>query len=292
MPQSKTSLAALIWVLSACSSHIPSPEVAPYPSLPEPAETTTNPITSTVSLWEFAPSEKSYTYQSTTSITIHEISPISARTDTVKLNTRFTINLNQLQTPTTISGHLDSVTVTRTTGPRLDLSNPTSGINFSGEITANGLILKLTTTQADCTSPLTSVLGEVRPVITSRPKTLSLTTVWTDSISALTCSGTGMPTTLRVIRSYRVLGQTTYSATQVVALERTETTNFNGSGSQEQHQVELTGVGIGTSRIYLDRITGNTVAVESTQKVDTAIRSSGRLQHFVQDITQKIQLVP
>jgi hypothetical protein len=94
------------------------------------------------------------------------------------------------------------------------------------------------------------------------------------------------------VRSYRVLGEATYSATRVVVLERTEATNFTGSGSQEQHQVEVTGVGTGTSRIYLDSTTGNTVAVENTQKVDTTIRSSGRLQHFIQDITQKVELIP
>jgi hypothetical protein len=94
------------------------------------------------------------------------------------------------------------------------------------------------------------------------------------------------------VRSYRVLGETTFSATQVVIIERTETTRFNGIGSQEQHQVEIKGVGGGTSRIYVDRSTGNTIAVESTQKVDTIIRSSGREQHFIQDITQRIRLVP
>lgn len=292
MLQPKKSLASFIWVLSACSSHIPAPETVPYPSLPERAESTSNRISSTVNRWEFTPSEQSQTYQSTTNIIVHEISAIRSRSDTLILNTRFHINLNERQTPTIISGYIDSITATQTTGPNSQLNNPVSRISFTGGITAGELTLKLTTIEAGCTSPLTSMLGEIRPVITSHPKILSLTSTWTDSISTLACSGTEIPTTLGIIRSYRILGEMTYSTTRVVAIERTETTNFNGSGSQDRHQVEITGVGTGTSRIYVDATTGNTIAVESTQKIDTLIRSSGRLQHFVQDITQRIKLVP
>jgi hypothetical protein len=73
-------------------------------------------------------------------------------------------------------------------------------------------------------------------------------------------------------------------------IERTEVSHFSGSGSQQQHQVEIEGEGTGISKIYLDINNGATLAVENNQKVETRIKSSGRLQHFVQDITQQIQL--
>jgi len=177
-------------------------------------------------------------------------------------------------------------------GQNSNANNVISGINFSGQISDTGLTLKLPATQSECSSPLVSILGEIRPVITTHPKTLSPGSVWTDSVSAFSCSGAGIPTTLKVIRSYRVLGEAIYSQTQVVVLERREATSFNGTGSEQQHQVEVTGVGTGTSRIYLDSTTGDAIAVESTQKIDTAVKSSGRLQRFVQDISQKIKLVP
>ena len=292
MPQRKTSLASLIFLLCACSSRTPRPEVAPYPSLPEPTETTTNRISSAAKLWEFIPSEQSYTYQSVTNMIVHEISTIRSRTDTLKLNTRFRIKLSQRQNSTIVSGYIDSVLIEQAARQDSEVNNATSEIGFGGEVTDARLTLKLATNQPECSSPLTSILGEIRPIILFHPTTLSLTSVWTDSVSASSCSGAGIPTTLKIIRSYRVLGETTYFTTQVVVLERTETASFNGAGSQTQHQVEITGMGTGSSRIYLDKITGNTIAVESIQKIDAAIKSSGRLQHFVQDITQKIKLVP
>src|SRR6476620_9963643 len=201
MPQRKTRLASLIFVISACSSHTRGPEVAPYPSLPEPAETTTNRISSAAGVWTFTASETSHTYQSTTNIIVHEISTIRSRADTLKLNTRFTIKLNQLQNPATISGHIDSVLLEQTTRQNPEVNNAASGMGFSGQITDTEVTLKLTATQSECSSPLTSILGEIRPVIATHPKTLSLTSVWTDSVSVSSCSGAGIPTTLKIIRS-------------------------------------------------------------------------------------------
>lgn len=291
MSRQKTSLASLICFLTACASHTPGPEVTPYPSQPRPTETTirTNPTNTT---WEFAPSEQNHTYQSTSYTIIHEVSSIRLRVDTLKLNTHFTLNLNQVQTPTIVSGYIDTVTIAQSSGPSSQLNNSSSRIGFTGKITDGELTLKLSTNQAECIFPMASILGEIRPVITPHPRALSLTSAWTDSISAVTCSGTGILTTLKAVRSYRVLGETTYSAAQVLVIERTEAIHFNGSGSQEQHQVQIEGVGTGSSRIYLDITNGATIAVESAQKVETAIRSSGRLQRFIQDITQKIESVP
>lgn len=291
MSRSNISLAGFIWLLTACTSHTSGPEVAPYPSQPKPAETTAH-TSSTNTTWEFIPSEQSHIYRSTSYTVVHEVSTTKPRVDTLKLNTHFSINLNQLQNPTTISGYIDSATVAQNSGLTSQLNNPQSRIGLTGEIEGGEVRLKLSADQGECSSPITPILGEIRPLITTHSKALSLTSAWTDSISAVTCSGSGIPTTLKIVRSYRVLGEETYSATQVLLIERIEATNFNGSGSQEQHQVEIKGIGIGTSRIYLDRTTGATVAVESTQKIDTIIRSSGRLQHFIQNITQKIELVP
>jgi hypothetical protein len=290
MPQLKTTLATIVWVLSACSSHTPGPEVAPSPSQQKSAETT-NRSSPRNSIWEFTPSEKSNVYRSTTTAIIHEVSTGGTRADTVKLNTRFTIRFNQFQTPTTVSGHIDNATVTQTRGPNSEANNPSPGIDFTGEVTNGELTVRPSTNQAECVSPVSSSLGEIRSVISTFSRTLSLASVWTDSISATTCTSSSISTTLKALRSYRVLGEANYFGTQVLVLERTEITNFSGSGNQEQHQVEIRGIGTGTTRIYLDRTTGNTVAVENTQKVDTEVRSSGRLRHFIQDVTQKIELI-
>jgi hypothetical protein len=288
MSQLKTSSASLIWFLTACTAHTPSPEVTPYPSQPRSAETIphTNPANSR---WEFAPSEQHHSYQSTSYTIIHELSAIRPRVDTLQLNTHFTVHFDELQTPATISGHIDSMTTAQNIPLSSKLNNPLSRVEFTGQIENGELTLELSPNQADCSSPMTSILGEIRPAITTHSRQVSRTSVWTDSISTVTCSGNGIPTTLKTVRSYRVLGETIHSQTQVLIIERTEATHFNGSGSQEQHQVQIEGIGTGISRIYLDTTTGATIGVENTQKIDTTIRSSGRVQHFIQDITQRIE---
>lgn len=290
MSRQKTSLASLIWVLTACASHTPAPEVSPHPSQPITTETTQ--IDPTKRMWQLVPSKQRHTYRSISYTIIHDVAAPKPRTDTLTLNTYFTLDVNQLQTPTTISGYIDSVIAAQTSARTSRLDNPSSRVGFIGEITDGELTLKLSTNQAECTSRMTPVLGEIRPVITTYSQTLSLSSTWTDSISAMTCSGSEIPTTLKVIRSYRVLGETTHSTIQALVIERSEATHFNGSGNHDHHQVQIEGVGTSTSRVYLNITNGATIAVESTQKVDTAIRSSGRVQHFTQDIKQKIELVP
>lgn len=277
--------------LTACTSHSAGPETAPSPSQPvsvEPAIHTSLPNTS----WEFIPSEQTNTYRSTSSTVVHEASNTRSRADTVRVDTRFTVSLNPLQTPTTISGYIESAAITRSNQPSLQLNNSPSRMEFTGIFTGGELTLKPSPTQAECASPTISILGEIRPAITSHPRVLSLNSTWADSTLATTCSGNGVPTQLKTVRSYRVLGETVYSRTQALVIERTETTQFNGSGSQEQHQIQIDGTGTGISKIYLDNKNGATIAVEISQRIETVIKASGRLQHYIQDITQKIELVP
>src|SRR6188474_2200434 len=101
MSQLRISSVGLICLFVGCTSHTPSPGTAPSPS-PISVEPTTR-ISSPNSTWEFAPSERTNTYRSTSYTIIHETSNTRPRIDTLKLETRFVVSLNQLQTPTTIS---------------------------------------------------------------------------------------------------------------------------------------------------------------------------------------------
>ena len=290
MSKLRPCLAGLLF-FAACTSHTAGPETAPSPSQPvsvEPAIHTSLPTTS----WEFNPSEQTSTYRSTSYTVVHEISNTRSRADTLRVDTRFTMSLNQLQTPTTISGYIESAAITRGNQPSLQLNSSPSRMEFTGDFAGGELTLKSSPAQTECTSPTISILGEIRPAITSHPKILSPSSTWADSTLATTCSGYGVPTELKTIRSYRVLGETVYSRTQALVIERAETTRFNGSGSQDQHQVQIDGTGTGTSKIYLDTKNGATIAVETSQRIETVIKASGRLQRYIQDITQKIELVP
>jgi hypothetical protein len=282
MPRHQTVLASLLLVITACASRGPAPEVIPSPS--EVISTGSTVTTSSRTTWKFALREQKHAYHSTSYAVIREVTPATSRIDTVRLATYFTLNLNQLQTPTAISGYIDSITVERAS----ETSTTRSRTDFTGSIIAGQLRLSLPADKPECTSPISATLGEIRPVIMTLPQTLSLASSWRDSISTATCSSIGIPTLLSIIRSYRVVGEGNYATAPVLILNRTEAIHFSGDGHQEQHQVHIEGTGTGSTRVYIDLSNGTIVGIENTQKIETSITSSGVTHQFIQDVTHKI----
>jgi hypothetical protein len=76
---------------------------------------------------------------------------------------------------------------------------------------------------------------------------------------------------------------------QVLEIRRSDQTRLSGDGSQGQHQVHIEGEGTGNSTILIDAITGVTTTLESQQELHIAVRTSGRIQNFVQTTKQMIQ---
>jgi hypothetical protein len=95
---------------------------------------------------------------------------------------------------------------------------------------------------------------------------------------------------LHIVRSYSVLGDTTYSGSEALIIQRTDSTELKGSGAQDQHEVTLTGNGTGLTTIYIDR-RGVLLGLNSSQGLLLIIRASGRSRRFNQHLEQTIKLL-
>lgn len=289
MPRQRIGLVGFIYILTACASHIPAPETTPSSSGSTLAGTAT-PTFLSRGPWIFSTQEEPHKYQSTSHTIIHELLAPILHIDTVSLGTSFVINLSRPRGLATIFGYINSVTIRSTVRFSTENSKLALPIGFTGTVTAGELTLNLSDNQLECVSPASSILGEVRPVIVTYPSPLFPASAWTDSISATACSGPGIPTTIKSVRSYRVTGEATHASIHTLVIERTESTRFSGSGVQGHHQVQIEGFGTGSSRIYLDINTGTVTATETFEKVNLMVKSSGQVRHYIQEVTQKVEL--
>jgi hypothetical protein len=197
---------------------------------------------------------------------------VSGTVDKAELHTGSKIGTDssRIQLPVSFEGSLDGHAV------QLDLS----GSSNSREISASSA----------CTNPAMIVLGDIRTVLTTLPQEVTTGLRWTDTITTKTCSSTTISSMLHVSRSYKVLGDTTYSGLEALIIQRTDSTELNGGGAQDQHEVTLTGNGTGLTTIYVDR-RGVVLAVNSSQDLALVVTASGRSKRFSQHLEQTIKLL-
>jgi hypothetical protein len=120
---------------------------------------------------------------------------------------------------------------------------------------------------------------------------LSAGATWNDSTTSNGCRGT-IPTTTTVVRTFTVVGDTTYDATSALHIKRTETIVAKGEGNEGQHRIVLSATGSGSTDIYLDVATGRLLGVTSQQTTQVGITTSGRVSEFLQKVTERVTLAP
>lgn len=290
MSKQKTWLANGLCILTACTSHTPAPEIIPSPRSTLPSAETP-PLESTGS-WTFTTSSQIHRYRSRSITTINETPARKSRADTIRLDTYFTISLSPLHSTTTIAGQIDSLLLSSNAKIPVNQSRIRLPIPFTGNLADKVLILRPSESQPECASPVTTILGEIRPVIFLHPSPIFSNSTWKDSLSTATCSSTQIPTTVELASSYQVSGRTRYGIIQALVIERTDSTHFVGHGMQDQHQVDITGIGVGLTNIYLDINTGTLALTDTRAITSITVRISGQERRFTQEVTQRVDLIP
>jgi len=297
----KQAINLIIAVISfaACTSSGRFPPVIPLPS-PSRPETTTKVTDLSAQQWTFNFHNEAHTYYSTSQTTLDsDPSDLISSKDTISIATQFTLAIDRLQTPISISGQIDSVMLKPGSKIGTDSQKISTPINFSGTINSSRLVLNATTKSStsatqtrdtSCDSPISSLLGEIRGGIAFLPTQLQLSSSWADTISTDTCSGSRFPSSLEIIRFYQVIGERTSDNTTALLIKRTEHIHLIGSGIQGQHQVKLEGEGTGSSDIILDSATGTALVIEIYQELKLTIISSGQSKRFSQRVKQRITL--
>jgi hypothetical protein len=98
------------------------------------------------------------------------------------------------------------------------------------------------------------------------------------------CSGT-LPLTVISLRKFRVTEESQLDGNPALVLEQNEKTFSQGEGSQGQHRIFVEGHGSTTGQLYIDRASGELLQANLTSSDTLSIRSSGRVQQFLQSST-------
>lgn len=243
----------------ACASASPvvsptpvnAPATKPTQSVPPPLPVPPTPVPAKLSgSWNFRYAPGAYTYTIETDATIALVSNPNQKQPLPELHQTATI---------TISG-----------SGEIQVTNPPPAVSPACDPTA-ALILRA---------------QELLPRI---PNALIAGTTWRDSTTTTGCRGM-IPAASTVISNYTVTGDTTISATRVLQIQRADSIAATGEGSSGQHRIMVTATGTGLSHAFLDPITGRLVMLNGSQSTLVNVTTSGRLERFLQNVTESISL--
>ena len=280
-------LAASVVIAGCRSTIVPSPVL-------EPAATagSNDTLAKLTNLWILRPSHQPQTYHSISQTTIHELSSLLPRQNAIEISTNFTILLDQTHTPLIISGRVDTAIFRPQNQPLPENKAFTLPLLFEGELASPTLTITVKNPQAidgTCSPPISSILGDLHGVVTVFPSRLTPSSTWNDSTVVATCTAGGIPTIRKTNQLFRVVGERAFNTTRALFIQRLDSTYVNGDGTLSYHQVHLEGVGTGRANIYINPITAVILRVEFSENLEITIINSGRAQHFIQEVTQKLE---
>jgi len=289
MRSTRTSLLAASVVIAGCrSTTVPSPVLQPV------AATASNDTsTKSIGSWVLIPNRQPHTYHSVSQTTVHEFSNSTTRQNTIEISTTFTISLDQTHTPLIISGRIDTVNFRpqNQPSPENKVSLP---LLFEGELSSTALTISTKnsqTTDRICSPSISSILGDLRAIVTIFPSHLTPGFTWKDSTLVTTCTTGGIPTARKTTQQFRVIGERIFNSTRAILLQRLDSTYVSGDGTEGNHQIHLEGAGTGTANFYINPITAVTLQTELSEKLEITVTNSGRTRHFIQEVTQKLETI-
>lgn len=284
----RTTLLATSVAIAGCkSATVPS-------SVLQPVATAISNDTATKStgLWVLTPNRQPHTYHSVSQTTVKELSSSTNRQNTIETGTTFTISLDQSRTPLIISGYIDTVRFRQQNQALSENDSFALPLLFEGQLTSTTLIISVKNSQVTdgaCSPSISSILGDLRAVITAYPLRLTPGFIWRNSTVATTCTTGGILTTRKTVQSFRVIGERTFNTIRALLLQRVDSTYIVGDGAQGNHQIHLEGIGNGTANIYINPTVGVTLGVELSEKLEITIINSGKARHFIQEVTQRVE---
>lgn len=137
--------------------------------------------------------------------------------------------------------------------------------------------------------PTAALILRAHQLLPRVPNALLAGATWRDSTTTTGCRGM-IPAASTVISNYTVTGDTTINSTRVLQILRADSISATGEGSSGQHRILVTATGTGLSHAFLDPITGRLVMLNGTQSTVVNVTTSGRLEQFLQNVTESISL--
>jgi hypothetical protein len=162
-------------------------------------------------------------------------------------------------------------------------------VQVSGKFADSGITIRNDGSSEKCNPVSSTIVSDLHNLLTRFPALLSQGMIWKDSASTSGCQAS-IQTTSRTIRSYVVLGESTYESRPVVVVQRTDTIHAEGEGAQQQHAVRLNAGGTGKAIYYLDTKDGYIVRLTADQEMILTITASGKAHQFKQNSRQDFRL--
>lgn len=265
-----------------CVSTQPKPTVTPLPAPSVPS-----PIAGGPSSWTFTFTPGTVAYRVSRNATVESVSDSATRKEASTNTTHESITL--LFTGDTIN--FSAVADTFSTIAQGVASSAPGQLpsRVSGFLLEDSLIVSRDSLAQGCDPIASTLITDIHNLIPRFPASLSVTQTWTDSTSLSGCQGS-ISTKSRVLRHFRVIGQSTYENVSVLVVQRNDTISAEGEGAQQQHRLQLNASGAGTGIYYLEISTGRILHLTVSQDLNLTITASGRANHFRQSAKQDFAL--
>jgi hypothetical protein len=277
-----------VFLCAACSGTplvpgLPSPTPVPETTAELPRAGKRSP-----DFWKITPSSQTRSYSSLLTTVITQNENPSSRRDSLTTQIIYSLSATQSSDTLRFSGFINTYEIEGIQS-QADISEPTLPIRFTG-ISADHVLVTQTVSSMKnnstaCTDPSRFPIQTIQRNLFSLPLEITAQQTWTDSTVSIICNGT-LPVTLTSVRTLQAKGESEFEGTPVLVLEENEKTFSKGEGSQGQHRIIIETRGVTTGRIYVERISGQLLTVNSTNSTLVSIQTSGRIQHFQQKSTE------
>ena len=257
---SMVGLAMMIGMGACTVTRIPAPGSAPAPESPRPQPAASVPPSTAASAaavhvrgggpWRFAPAAGTYTY---TLVTEAQIAPAP---DTTQLRS----------VPATTQRVIVNVTPTGDV-QLVDPPAPTSGVCDAAAVLAT----------------------RAQALVPRIPAALTVGATWNDSTTTDGCRGP-IPSTTHTLRTFTVVGDTTYAGVPALQVHRADVIDAHGQGAEGQHSVTLSATGTGSAELFFDTTSGRFLGSDGTQTTAVDVGASGRTTRFIQHVHEHATL--
>jgi hypothetical protein len=266
-------------VFAGCTTGSSSPAPVPEPERPD-SQPRTPVVGARSASWTFSPDPAPRSYTAVESTTVI----LEARRDSSVAQTVFTVRTRPAGEGLAIVGTIDRIS------DRDSMPDDVLPISFVGTLQAGSLVVdsirgRRIPTVLPCDSPAVSRLSVIRRALFTPPLTLAQNQSWTDSSTVPACSGT-IPVQVTTVRTYRVIGESDGE----LVVDRQDRTLSSGEGAQGQHRITIQTRGTGSSRLRLNRRTGEIISAAGVSQTEIDVGSSGRSQRFLQLVQSRVML--
>jgi hypothetical protein len=263
----------------------------PGPEMPTPVSSPPTPKNQQPQSWSFAYEPGIMSYRIVRHATIEDVRDSLAPTvsDTSTNVTREILALERIGDSVGFS--LVADTFATAVPGRAGTPQPVElPVRIKGWMTRDSPTLARDSTGVECSPSASAVESDLHNMLVRFPAVLTRGMAWQDSVELKGCQG-AIATTAHIIRSFRVLDESSTGAEPVVVIERRDTIEAHGEGAQQQHSIVLDASGIGTALYHLSIPDGRVTLISSDHRLNLTMTSSENTAHFRQTLKQETALV-